>query len=195
MAAIRAPIRQYLARRQNHPPYDSISPMCFKRADGQEDRSGFKIQYEEAQEVALICPSRRPFGFQLLAAGITVTYDASERTDAFRVRRITMPRTVVAVCVLIVCASVTSSQEQNANDFVSDASRIIGTYQPKSREHTPHAMAISAQAFLDSLDDTLRRRAAIALDHQERRKWTNLPARPGAGGAPPRPRRSASASR
>lgn len=93
-----------------------------------------------------------------------------------------MPRTVVAVCVLIVCASVASSQEQNANDFVSDASRIIGTYQPKSREHTPDAMAISAQAFLDSLDDTLRQRAAIALDHQERREWTNLPARPDAGG-------------
>jgi hypothetical protein len=93
-----------------------------------------------------------------------------------------MTHTFKAVSILIVCALVTSSQAQDASDFVSDASRIIGTYQPKSREHTPQAMAESAQAFLNSLDDTLRQRAAIALDHQERREWTNLPAPPDADG-------------
>jgi len=93
-----------------------------------------------------------------------------------------MRRTAIALSALIVCASVASSYELYALDFVSDASRIIGTYQPKSREHTPQAMASSAQSFLDSLDDQLRRRAEMALDHQERREWTNLPARPDAGG-------------
>jgi hypothetical protein len=93
-----------------------------------------------------------------------------------------MTLTQLAASFLIVCTSVISLQAQDADDYVSDASRIVGTYQPKSREHTPQAMAKSARAFLDSLDDKRRQRAALALDHSERGEWTNLPARDNAGG-------------
>lgn len=93
-----------------------------------------------------------------------------------------MNRIGVAVSVLMFFAQLASGQQQAISDYVSDASRIVGTYQPKTREHSPEAMASAAQNFLDSLDDDLRQRAAVALDDPERRQWTNLPARPGAGG-------------
>jgi hypothetical protein len=99
-----------------------------------------------------------------------------------------MTHTFKAASFLVVCTLVTSLHAQDASgdvsdgNYVSDASRIVGTYQPASREHSPQAMAKSAQAFLESLDDELRQRATLALDHQERREWTNLPAREGAGG-------------
>ena len=68
------------------------------------------------------------------------------------------------------------------DDYVSKASHIIGTYEPSSTEHTPKAMAEAAQNFLDALDTKLRDLAVHELDSPERKKWTNLPARPDAGG-------------
>lgn len=67
-------------------------------------------------------------------------------------------------------------------DFVSDASFIVGTYTPAKRDHTPDAIASAATAFLESLGDELRKQAQSPLETQERRKWTNLPARPDADG-------------
>jgi len=93
-----------------------------------------------------------------------------------------MIRTALTAGCLFIGATAASSHGQTASDFVSDASYVVGTYQPTSRDHSPQAMASAANAFLESLDDDLRQRAALALDHQERREWTNLPARAGAGG-------------
>ncbi len=94
--------------------------------------------------------------------------------------------TLAAVFVMVVSSSIISnaSGQQDRDDYVSQASFIIGTYSPKATEHTPQEMADAAQAFLDSLDEKLRSRAAHVLDSPERRKWTNLPARPDAGGVP-----------
>lgn len=88
----------------------------------------------------------------------------------------------LAAFVLLLSASAINAQAQPSDGFASEASRVVATYQPKSREHTPEAMAVAAQAFLKSLDEEQRQRATYALDHQERREWTNLPARPNAGG-------------
>ncbi len=98
-----------------------------------------------------------------------------------------MTRTAKPLGVLLAFLSVFSAhdsfaREPNATDFVSEASRIVGSYEPGSRDHSAQAMASSANAFLESLDNQLRQQAALALDHPERREWTNLPARAGAGG-------------
>jgi hypothetical protein len=68
------------------------------------------------------------------------------------------------------------------SDFVSDASYVFATSISSAVDRTPEGMANAANAFLDSLDQTLRDRAALSLDDRERREWTNLPPQPGAGG-------------
>lgn len=105
----------------------------------------------------------------------------------FPIRRIAMFRSAfvcgaLVACLSAICVQVSPAREPGPGDFVSEASRIIGTYQPKSREHSPQAMAAAANAFLDSLDKKLRQQAALDLRHPERRRWTNLPARADAGG-------------
>ena len=70
--------------------------------------------------------------------------------------------TLAAVFVMVVSSSIISnaSGQQDRDDYVSQASFIIGTYSPQAAEHTPQEMADAAQAFLDSLDEKLRSRAA-----------------------------------
>ncbi len=67
-------------------------------------------------------------------------------------------------------------------DFVSDASFVVGTYQPASSDHSPKAIAEAANKFLASLSDDQRKRVVFDLQSPERRAWTNLPPRPDAGG-------------
>lgn len=79
------------------------------------------------------------------------------------------------------------AQEETAiqaqrRDFVSDASFIIGTYNPVARDHEAGAIATAANEFLDSLTPEQRKLAVHPLGSPERRQWTNLPARPNAGG-------------
>jgi hypothetical protein len=102
-------------------------------------------------------------------------------------------KTLFAVCVLSLVAVSLFGQapvvEQSATisqasrkDFVSEASYVVGTYQPASGDHSPQAMAEAANKFLASLDADQRKRAVYELQSPERRDWTNLPPRPGAGG-------------
>lgn len=97
-----------------------------------------------------------------------------------------MTRVALLPCLLAglsAAGSMTAiGQTTTATEYASDASRIVSTYELTSREHTPDAMARAAQAFLDSLDPEQRKQAALELKDRERRLWTNLPARPGAGG-------------
>ena len=67
-------------------------------------------------------------------------------------------------------------------DYVSDASFAVGTYKPTVKERTPQAMAAAANKFLATLDDEQQAKVHHKLDSAERKKWTNLPARPDAGG-------------
>ena len=71
---------------------------------------------------------------------------------------------------------------QTRSDFVSDASHIVGTYQPLVTDHSPAAMAKAANQFLASLDGSQRKKATGPLTGEIRREWTNLPARANADG-------------
>ena len=85
----------------------------------------------------------------------------------------------LSIVLILFAATISECQETR---FVSDASRIVGTYAPEVEERTPSAMAAAASEFLDSLDETLRNEVSYELKDPERRAWTNLPARPDAGG-------------
>lgn len=93
-----------------------------------------------------------------------------------------MRRRVFAVIVLVFFSATSLSQGQSSEDYVSEASRVVGTYEPQSRDHSPQAMAEAAQAFLQTLDAEQRERVSLPLTDPERREWTNLPARADAGG-------------
>lgn len=67
-------------------------------------------------------------------------------------------------------------------DFVSDASFVVGTYAADDVSHQPEAIAAAANAFLDSLNDSQRKKCLSELTTPVRREWTNLPARPDADG-------------
>lgn len=66
--------------------------------------------------------------------------------------------------------------------YVSDASRIVGTYSPKVRSHSAASMADAGRAFVASLDKSQRDKVLEELTSTEREKWTNLPQKSGNGG-------------
>lgn len=84
------------------------------------------------------------------------------------------------ICVATDCFAQESKLERD--DFVSDASFVVGTYDPESAEYSPKRAAETANKFLKTLDEELRKRASHKLDSAERRQWTNLPVRRNAGG-------------
>ena len=89
-----------------------------------------------------------------------------------------MPKTKSLILFAILVSTVTSApahEHMPREAFVSEASHVVGTYQPKSRDHSAEAMAQGANAFLESLDDDQRKLVSRELKHPERRKWTNLP--------------------
>lgn len=73
-------------------------------------------------------------------------------------------------------------QDTKRDDYVSDASFVVGTYQPVDVKHDAKSMAAAAQSFLDSLTEEQREKALLPIKDQERRNWTNLPAPGNAGG-------------
>ena len=92
------------------------------------------------------------------------------------------------VCVFLLSISVNcfgqleNSEQLERKDFVSDASFVVGTYQPKAKDFSAEAAAKAANDFLKLLSEKDRERVALKLDNGERRQWTNLPARDSAGG-------------
>ena len=66
--------------------------------------------------------------------------------------------------------------------FVSDASYIVGTYEPAESDYSPATRVARAVTLLDSLGEAGKAKISHAIDSAERRKWTNLPARLNAGG-------------
>lgn len=71
---------------------------------------------------------------------------------------------------------------QDRKQFVSDASYVVGTYEPDVAERTPESMARAAERFLQTLTDSQRKKVSGELRSEKRREWTNLPARPDADG-------------
>lgn len=88
-----------------------------------------------------------------------------------------------AITVLIASSlSCISAMGQQRSDFVSDASHIIGTFEPAESDHSPQSISERGSAFLKSLNADQRKRVMHAIDSPERREWTNLPAPANAGG-------------
>ncbi len=83
--------------------------------------------------------------------------------------------------ILILCPGLVFAQGERS-EYISDASYLVGTWEPGQREHTPESMAAAGQAFLDSLTAEQRQQVNLPIDDPERRQWTNLPPRPDAGG-------------
>ena len=79
------------------------------------------------------------------------------------------------LALLSVSSPVIAHEHLSRDAFVSDASHVIGTYVPQSRDHSAEAMAQGATAFLASLDPEQRQAVSRELKSPERRKWTNLP--------------------
>lgn len=67
-------------------------------------------------------------------------------------------------------------------DFVSDASHIVGTFEPAATDWSPESMAAAGTAFVESLSAELRKKGVLDPADPERREWTNLPPQPTAGG-------------
>ncbi|MEM9413221.1 MAG: DUF3500 domain-containing protein, partial [Planctomycetota bacterium] len=66
--------------------------------------------------------------------------------------------------------------------FASTASRIVGLYQPEIEDRRPETLKAKADQLLALLGTDIRKKVQLELDSRERRLWTNLPARPDAGG-------------
>lgn len=72
--------------------------------------------------------------------------------------------------------------QHTRTDFVSEASYIVGTYQPKTPTYQAADMAAAARGFVNSLNESQRKKCVFSLDSPERREWTNLPPAPTAAG-------------
>lgn len=87
---------------------------------------------------------------------------------------------VLSMGIAWVGASLLSAQERD--DFVSNASHVVGTFKPADVDRGPESQVKAAKALILSLDAEQRMRLLHAIDSPERREWTNLPAPRNAGG-------------
>ena len=93
----------------------------------------------------------------------------------------TLAVVTLACLALLLIASPASAQSgiqslsAERDDYVSDASYWLATFQPKATQHTPEQMADAANKLVESLNDKLRAKLTHDLDSGERKEWTNLP--------------------
>jgi hypothetical protein len=91
-------------------------------------------------------------------------------------------KTLVLASSSFLIAAITSHADSHGA-YPSLPSKVLSTYAPaKVEKHSARTMADAANAFLDSLDDTLRKQAALPFDSPEKAKWTNVPPRGPQGG-------------
>ena len=70
-------------------------------------------------------------------------------------------QSVTATVLLSLATSLDhASGQSDRPDYVSEASRILGSYTLRDEDHSPEAMAAAANRLLSLLDDELRQRAA-----------------------------------
>ncbi len=96
-----------------------------------------------------------------------------------------MKRTSYLLVVLMFVGSsfcVAQDTKPKRSDYVSDVSFTVASHRPAKSDHSPESMAKAGNAFLKSLGEELGAKARHKIDSGERRQWTNLPARRGAGG-------------
>ena len=81
-----------------------------------------------------------------------------------------------------VCSAQKSKAAASRDDFVSDASFIVGTYDPSAADHSVDSIVKLADRFLESLNEEQKSKCLGELASEKRREWTNLPARNDADG-------------
>ena len=91
------------------------------------------------------------------------------------------------VCfVFFMGSSLCSAQEltkvAGRDNFVSDASFVVGTYDPSAADHSIDSIVTLADRFLESLGEEQKSKCLGDLSSERRREWTNLPARNDADG-------------
>jgi len=69
-----------------------------------------------------------------------------------------------------------------SQSYMSNAGRVMGTYQAEISDRTPETMAKKAHDFLGLLTAPQRKAAQLPLNHPERKSWTNSPVRGEVGG-------------
>ncbi|MEM7477491.1 MAG: DUF3500 domain-containing protein [Planctomycetota bacterium] len=89
---------------------------------------------------------------------------------------------LIATLTLASCQAFAHEGHDHSDDYVSEASEVVGTYSPKIDSRSAEAMAAAGKAFLTSLDEAQRSKVLDGLTSAERKKWTNLPQRSGNGG-------------
>ena len=105
-----------------------------------------------------------------------------------KIAQLTLSAFALTVCFVWAAPSHLMAQknrtvEPQRKDFVSDASFAVGAYKyAKDQDHSVATMVKAANAFLNSLDEDTKKIAMHPLDSPERFEWTNLPAKPDAGG-------------
>ncbi len=80
------------------------------------------------------------------------------------------------------CSAQESKGAVSRDDFVSDASFIVGTYDPSAADHSVDSIVTLADQFLGSLNEEQKSKCLGDLASERRREWTNLPARNDADG-------------
>ncbi len=97
-----------------------------------------------------------------------------------------MKTTMVAASFSFLAAGLLAAEP--VGEYPSLPSKVFSTYTPRkvkgetTKGYVPMLMAARAEAFLDALDDDLRKQAALPYDSPEKAKWTNVPPRGPQGG-------------
>ncbi|MES0885341.1 DUF3500 domain-containing protein [Roseibium sp. SCP14] len=91
------------------------------------------------------------------------------------------PISIVSLAAFAGTLMSTAALAHNEN-YKSHGAASLASCAPSSPEHTPAAMAASANGFLKILTEEQRQLAQYELDSPERYEWTNVPARGDVGG-------------
>ena len=92
-----------------------------------------------------------------------------------------MKNTSLTFCSLLLTASLLSAAP--VGKYPSLPSKVLSNYKPKPvSDHSPEALAKSANTFLSSLNNELKAQAALPYKSKEKAKWTNVPPRGPQGG-------------
>ena len=92
-----------------------------------------------------------------------------------------MKITSLTFCSLLLTASLLSAAP--VGKYPSLPSKVLSNYKPKPvSDHSPEALAKSANTFLSSLNNELKAPAALPYKSKEKAKWTNVPPRGPQGG-------------
>jgi hypothetical protein len=93
-----------------------------------------------------------------------------------------MNRTTLKLCFSFSLLMVAAGMAQQRSDYVSDASWVVGAYEPGESEYSVADQVAKTDALIALLDEGQKEKLLHELKSDERQAWTNLPAPRDAGG-------------